>query len=74
MWLLTLPQIYFLTFKHHIGINSVLLCTKHELLVTITQEQRFNDTFAMIAILLTLKSFLILLRCSTKVSLKMLAS
>ena len=31
--------------KHHIGINSVLLCSKHKRLVNITQEQRFNDTY-----------------------------
>ena len=63
-----LLQIYFLTFKTHIGINSVLLSKKHKWLVNIAQEYRFNDLFAINSILLTFESFLMLLRHSATVS------
>ena len=36
------------------GINSALLCSKHKRLVNITQENRFDDVFAIISMLLTL--------------------
>ena len=32
--------------KHHVGINSVLLCSKQKLSVGITQESRLNDIVA----------------------------
>ena len=46
---------------------------KNKWLVDIAQEQRFNDTFAMIFILLTFKSFLVLLRHIVLEFLKILA-
>ena len=35
--------------KQHVGINNVLLCSKHMWLVNITQEKRFNNIFAMMS-------------------------
>ena len=33
--------------KHHVGINSVLLCSRQKLSVSSTQESRLNDKVAM---------------------------
>ena len=50
------------------GINSVLLYRKHNWLDNIAQDERSNDLFTIISMRLTLKSFLVLLRHSTRVS------
>ena len=50
-----------------IGINCVLLFSKHKRSVNIAQDKRFSDIFAMISMLLTFKSFLVFCR-RTRVS------
>ena len=46
-----------------------MLKTHKKWLVDVAQEQRLNDKFAIMSMPFTLKSFLVLLRHSTRVSL-----
>ena len=68
MWLLTALQICFLTLIALYRNTQCFVMTKTQRVVNNAKEQTFSDTFAIISILLAFKSFLMLLRHSTRVS------